>query len=137
MVLKYFREDINKMLIKSYGSFWNPDIIDWKKSHLHGEVKEEDSKTLKSVSHTIDFWHAKGIYVLHSDFKTIYVGKAFGTSIGKRVCDHLTDRLAGRWDMFSWFSVSSPRFTKKDVSQPGQRQLKPDTIVDTLDVEAQ
>jgi hypothetical protein len=121
------------MLVKSYGSYWNPDIIDWKKSKLDGVVKDIDKKTNKSVKHTIDFWDAKGIYVLHSDFKAIYVGKAFKTSIGKRLCDHLSDRLAGRWDMFSWFSVSSPRFTQKDVSQPGQRQIKPDTIVDTLE----
>jgi hypothetical protein len=35
--------------------------------------------------------------------------------------------------MFSWYSVSSPRITTKDVSQPGQRQLKPETITDTLE----
>ena len=121
------------MLIKSYGSYWNPDIIDWKQSMLEGEVKELDSQTKKQKKYTINFWDAKGIYVLHSEFRAIYVGKAFKTSIGKRVSDHLVDRLAGRWDMFSWFSVSNPRFTQNDVSQPGQRQLRPDTIVDTLE----
>jgi|LakMenEpi03Aug12_release.lakeMendotaPanAssembly.Ray.scaffolds.fasta_scaffold381458_2 hypothetical protein len=120
------------MLIKSYGQFWNPDIVDWGgggagNGLLTGRIKR------KKVWHEIDFWGAKGIYVLHSDFKSIYVGKAFGTSIGRRLRDHLSDRLAGRWDMFSWYSVSSPRITTKDVSQPGQRQLKPETITDTLE----
>ena len=94
---------------------------------LEGNIKK-DNKT-----YLINFWEAKGIYVLHSDFRAIYVGKAFGTSIGKRLRDHLTDRLAGRWDMFSGYSVSSPRTTQLDVAQPGQRQVNPDTVVSTLE----
>lgn len=120
------------MLVKCYGQFWNPDIIEWGgdgsgDGKLLGDIKREEKK------HEIDFWSAKGIYVLHSDFKSIYVGKAFKTSIGKRLRDHLADRMAGRWDMFSWYSVSRPRITQGDVSQPGQRQLTPDTIINTLE----
>lgn len=81
----------------------------------------------------IDFWEARGIYVLHDNFKAIYVGKAFGSSIGERLRDHLSDRLAGRWDMFSWFSISAIRKTQRDVSQPAQRQVKPETVVDTME----
>ena len=120
------------MLVKCYGQLWNPDIIDWVASgggggKLLGDIKRNGKK------HQINFWAAKGIYVLHSDYRSIYVGKAFGTSIGSRLRDHLTDRLAGRWDMFSWYSVSSPRITKRDVSQPGQRWLKPETVINTLE----
>lgn len=115
------------MLIKAYGNFWNPDIVEWTLAKLDGNIKRN------GTTHLINFWEAKGIYVLHSDFKSVYVGMAFKTSIGKRLCDHLTDRFAGRWDMFSWYSVSSPRITQGDVSQPGQRQLKPETIVSTLE----
>lgn len=120
------------MLVKCYGQLWNPDIINWGgggagAGNLLGNIKRKGTK------HQIDFWQAKGIYVLHSDYKSIYVGKAFGTSIGSRLRDHLTDRHAGRWDMFSWYSVSSPRITQRDVSQPGQRQLTPETVIDTLE----
>lgn len=120
------------MLVKCYGQLWNPDIVSWGGSgagagQLLGNIRR------KGVKHQIDFWDAKGIYVLHSDFKSTYVGKAFGTSIGSRLRDHLSDRHAGRWDMFSWYSVSSPRITQADVSQPGQRQLKPETVINTLE----
>ena len=121
------------MLIKAFGTFWNPDIVEWgsvgagNKGSLKGTIKRNNK------SYLINFWDAKGIYVLHADFRAIYVGKAFSTPIGKRLRDHLTDRFAGRWDMFSWYSVSSPRTTQLDVSQPGQRQLKPETVVNTLE----
>jgi len=118
------------MFIKSYGQMWNPDIVNWNGTgtgKLIGNIKRDKSWI------GIDFWNAKGIYVLHSDFKSIYVGKAFSTSIGKRLQDHLADRLAGRWDMFSWYSVSGPRITRRDVSQPGQRLVKPEIITDTLE----
>lgn len=120
------------MLVKCYGQLWNPDIIDWGGGgagggKLIGNIVRNGNK------HEIDFWEAKGIYVLHSDYKSIYVGKAFGTSIGSRLRDHLTDRHAGRWDMFSWYSISRPRITQGDVSQPGQRQLAPETVINTLE----
>jgi len=121
------------MLIKSYGLYWNPDLVDWgsvgagNSGDLAGVIKR------KSKKHIINFWEAKGIYVLHADFKAVYVGKAFQTSIGKRLRDHLSDRFAGRWDMFSWFSISNPRITQANVATPGQRQLGPDTITSTLE----
>lgn len=118
-------------LIKCYGEYWNPDMVDWgtkgagNKGRLVGEIKPNKKH--------IDFWAARGVYVLHENFKAIYVGKAFQSSIGKRVRDHLSDRLAGRWDMFSWYSTSAVRMTRKDVSTPGQRQIKPKTIIDTME----
>ena len=69
------------MLIKSYGQFWNPDIVDWGKKGAGNEGKLLGKIKAESVAygnkHEINFWEAKGIYVLHSDFKAIYVGKAF------------------------------------------------------------
>lgn len=121
------------MLIKAYGQFWNPDIVDWgrrgqgNKGNLLGRTK------IKGRNYDINYWDAKGIYVLHADFKTVYVGQANDGSIGKRLRDHLTDRFMGRWDMFSWFSISNPSITKSIVSVPGQRQLGPQVIIDTLE----
>lgn len=129
------------MLIKSYGEFWNPDIIDWgskgkgNSGSLMGKVKLEKTEggTSKKYSTIINFWNAKGIYVLYNDYEPIYVGKAFLTPLGIRLRDHLTDRLAGRWEMFSWFSLSIIRQTKNDVSQPGKRTINPETINNTLE----
>ena len=53
------------MLIRAFGQYWNPDIVDWgkkgpnNKGRLLGDVKFSDGQTLP-----IDFWEAKGIYVL-------------------------------------------------------------------------
>jgi hypothetical protein len=121
------------MLIKAFGQYWNPDVVEWGKKgpgnagHLHGKV-EIDKKDV-----TIDFWDARGIYILHDNFKTVYVGKAQSNSIGDRLRNHLTDRFAGRWDMFSWFSVSKPNKTNKKVAKPGKRQVMPGTVISTLE----
>ena len=121
------------MLIRAYGLFWNPDIVDrgkpgkGNKGLLQGRVKKDDT------THTIDFWDTYGIYVLHNEFKAIYVGQAAATRFGMRLRAHLTDRSAGRWDMFSWFSLSKINTTSKTVSDPGIRQVSEDTVNDTLE----
>jgi hypothetical protein len=121
------------MLIRAYGLFWNPDIVNWgkpgqgNKGALEGRVKK-GGKT-----YTIDFWEAYGLYVLHHDFKPIYVGQAAETRLGTRLRTHLTDRFAGRWDMFSWYSLSKINTTYGNVSNPGIRQVKEETVNDTLE----
>ena len=35
----------------------------------------------------------------------IYVGRATDQGTGLRLKQHISDRLAGRWDRFSWFGV--------------------------------
>jgi len=101
------------MLIRSYGEFWNPDLVDWgtpgagHSGKFIGLVNQHPKKALKKIptgtgsdkkSKTvqINFWDAKGIYVLYSEFQPIYDGKAFNTSIGVIIRSHLTDRLAGK-----------------------------------------
>ncbi|WP_022835036.1 GIY-YIG nuclease family protein [Salisaeta longa] len=121
------------MLIRAYGTFWNPEIVDWgsvgrsNKGSLPGEVR------IDGETYTIDFWEGKGIYVLHDNFQTVYVGKAFGTDLGKRIRDHLTDRLTDRWDSFSWFTLSTVNKTYANLRAPGKRHLAPETVNDTLE----
>lgn len=120
------------MLIKAYGSFWNPDIINWGSQGPGNKGRLSGWVTKGNWSYEIDFWNSQGLYVLHSDYKTIYVGKS-GNAMGARLRDHLTDRFAGRWDMFSWFSVSGVRTTTYDVSKPGVRQVGPGLVIETLE----
>lgn len=121
------------MLIRAYGSFWNPEIVSWGSvgagnvGQLTGTVK------LNGRKHRIDFWHAVAIYVLHERFRPVYVGKALGTRLGPRLRAHLNDRFAGRWDMFSWFSLSTINTTNPGLRAPGTRQLNPETMLDTLE----
>ncbi len=120
------------MLIRAFGQFWNPDSVDWggKGSGNKGELYRKVKRNKKS--HTVDFWDAKGIYVLHADFKTVYVGKADSAKLGP-LRSHLTDRFGGRWDMFSWFSTSTVTTTESRVRDPGQRTVEPGAVINTLE----
>lgn len=121
------------MLIRAYGLLWNPDSVEWgskgagNKGQLQGKVRR------KRKTRTIDFWETQGVYVLHADFKTVYVGKADSRRLGPRLRDHLTDRFAGRWDMFSWFGLSTVAAGEERVREPGVRQVQPKIIIDTLE----
>jgi hypothetical protein len=112
------------MLIRAFGLLWNPDTVDWgkrgagNKGNLKGKIKRNGH------TYTIDFWEAQGLYVLHADFKAIYVGKADSKRLGPRLRDHLVDRFARRWDMVSWFSLSTVAITHKGVRAPGVRQIE-------------
>jgi hypothetical protein len=121
------------MLIRAYGSYWNPDIVDWGKQGAGNQGRLLGDIRRNGTVHQIDFWNAYGIYVLHDDFRAIYVGKAAQTRLGPRLRNHLTDRFAGRWDMFSWFALSKVNTTSRSVSTPGTRQIAASTVNDTLE----
>lgn len=112
--------------IKTYGEYWNPFSVDWKKKELFGEIK------IKRKSHTINFWKASGIYILILDFKPIYIGQANKT-LGERLKAHIDDRFSARWDMFSWYSVCKENITYKNINQPTNRQIIIPTLIDTLE----
>ena len=113
--------------------FWNPEIVDWgqqgpgNKGTLAGKVRKSGRV------HSIDFWNAYGIYVLHHEFRAIYIGQAASMRLGPRLRNHLTDRFAGRWDMFSWFSLSKVNITSGKVSEPGIRLVSEETVNATLE----
>ena len=121
------------MLIRAYGQYWNPDTVDWgsrgrgQGGRLRGKVRKY------GATHEINFWDAKGIYVLYGDFKAVYVGKTDATRLGPRLRNHLTDRFAGRWDMFSWFATSTVVATEERVRDPGTRRVEPGSAINTLE----
>lgn len=104
-----------KIMIRIYGQFWNSDMVDWggqgrgRKGSLMGTGKPKYKSVTDSVE--IDCWKQRGIYVLHNNYKTVYVGRARGGSscIGDRLRHHLSDHLEGRWDAFSWYGIDSVR----------------------------
>jgi hypothetical protein len=121
------------MLIKAYGEFWNPFLTDWAGQKLEGRAKLQVTRDgeKKTVTHTINFWKATGIYVLYNDFNPVYVGKT--TVLGKRIADHLSDRFAGRWDMFSWYSVCKPNTSSGGVGKAVGRKVSVDSVISTLE----
>lgn len=90
----------------------NPDAVDWRGRDLEGSWRDDGLMRENNPG------SAKGIYVLHHEFNPIYAGEALADSsgIGKRLADHLTDRLVARWDMFSWDSLSKTNKTSPAVA---------------------
>jgi hypothetical protein len=120
------------MLIRAYGQYWNPDIVDWgtRGAGNKGTLPGRGDWGQRRID--IDSWDQHGIYVLHDEFKCVYVGQTANQFLGKRLRDHLTDRFAGRWNMFSWYGVDSIR--KGGTLRPaGTRQVAPTTLIATIE----
>lgn len=95
------KEEIEKenesKIIKLFGMFWDRSKIEWGRGRMRGR------QNTRSVA--VDFKDVRGIYVLYDGREAIYVGQALKTPILKRLKDHTKDRLSGRWNRFSWFSI--------------------------------
>ncbi|GAB5496659.1 MAG: hypothetical protein Phyf2KO_17390 [Phycisphaerales bacterium] len=73
-------------------------------------------------SNPVDFRKQRGIYVLYSDYKIIYIGQAGkgNASLFSRLKRHTRDDLAERWDRFSWFGLD-PVLTSWRLAAPTKR----------------
>ena len=87
------------MIVRAFGLYWNVSAVDWDDKKMLG-VDDESAPQIETNA-----WKQSGIYCLYNEFLPIYVGRALNKNLGDRICSHLTDRLAGRWDSFSWFGV--------------------------------
>lgn len=125
------------MLIRGYGEFWSPEVVHWgERGRSRGELPGV-ARPPSGGPHDVDVWEAMAIYVLWKNYQPVYVGKATGQrGLGPRLRDHLTDRLNGRWDLFSWYSLSKP-LRSGGVSQPGARQVSPSDVLATFEAFAQ
>ena len=86
----------NHKIVNAFGIYWNRNLVHWKTI--------PDLLGIQQVGATeVNFKDQIGIYLLHDSRETVYVGQAIEQPLGKRLKDHTTDRLAGRWDRFSWF----------------------------------
>jgi hypothetical protein len=89
------------ILIKTYGEFWNPELVDWTRSRELLGKRRSDSK-----GPDIDVYEERGVYVLYKDYAPVYVGKADRQSLGNRLQLHRQSwRKGPRWDQFSWFGI--------------------------------
>lgn len=93
------------MRITSYGLFWREDEIDWSP----GQGIKNSFRMLGRIGairtkiRIADFRHQQGIYILYDDYGPSYVGLTRQQGLGKRLKDHRSDHLEGKWDRFSWF----------------------------------
>jgi hypothetical protein len=73
-----------------------------------------------------------GVYLLYDDRNLIYVGRATDQGLGRRLFQHTVDRLASRWNRFSWFGFW--RVTQNgNIEEPSPRPLPADLIVTTME----
>lgn len=87
-------------LITSFGMFWRRDDLNLTqggKLRLFGHQAGKKGR--------VDFADQIGVYLLHDGARTMYVGRVTKPRMGMRLAEHTRDRLAGRWDRFSWFGL--------------------------------
>ena len=105
-------------IIKARGVSWKRNLVDWTK------VKPILLGKERIKSDPIDFSKQVGIYLLHNHYEVIYVGQTSGQTIGERLRQHTQDRLAGKWERFSWFGFYGVN------SDGGLIEKLPDSIID-------
>ena len=96
--------------INALGVYWSRDKINW----IPGNPKILGRQN--AGSQVVDFTDQRGVYLLYDRSEVIYVGRAIDQGIGARLKQHTFDRLAGRWERFSWFGVHG-------VSEDGELNL--------------
>lgn len=83
-------------IVNSFGIYWNRELVHWKSSPDLLGIQQVGAKS-------VNFKDQIGIYILHDNRESIYVGQAIEQPLGVRLKNHISDRLGGRWDRFSWF----------------------------------
>ena len=85
-------------IVTSFGMFWRRNAVQW-------------TATLKLLgmqqigATPVDFNRQLGIYLLYDGREVIYIGRTTDRPLGRRLYEHTSDRMAARWDRFSWFGL--------------------------------
>jgi hypothetical protein len=89
-------EESQYEIITSFGMFWRRSLVGWTTN-----PKLLGMQQLGAAP--VDFGAQLGIYLLYDGREVVYVGRSTDRPIGRRLYEHTSDRLATRWDRFSWF----------------------------------
>lgn len=100
-------------IVSSFGMFWSREAIQW-----GANPKLLGMQQLGATA--VDFNKQLGIYLLYDGREVIYIGRTTDRPLGRRLYEHTFDRLASRWDRFSWFGLLP-------VSESGQLSSLPTT----------
>jgi hypothetical protein len=85
-------------LINAFGMYWERSKVLWEQqTRIYGKQQE--------TSQPVDFSEQAGVYLLHDMQGVVYVGRITEQNLGRRLYQHTTDRLSGRWNQFSWFGI--------------------------------
>lgn len=109
----------NIKVINAFGIYWNRNLVYWKTTPELLGIQQTGATE-------VNFRDQRGIYLLYDNREIIYVGQAIEQTLGQRLKQHISDRLSGRWDRFSWFGFYS-------VDDKGH--LKGRKVFDSLDIQ--
>lgn len=85
-------------IVTSFGMFWRREAIVWSANPKLLGMQQIGATT-------VDFNKQLGIYLLYDGREVIYIGRTTDRPLGRRLYEHTSDRLAARWDRFSWFGL--------------------------------
>lgn len=85
-------------VLTAFGMFWRRDAVQWTTT-----PKLLGMQQLGATP--VDFCGQRGIYLLYDGREIIYIGRSTDRPLGRRLYEHTYDRLAVRWDRFSWFGL--------------------------------
>jgi len=100
-------------IVTSFGMFWRRNAVEW--------ITTPKVWGMQEIGATpVDFCGQLGIYLLYDGREVIYVGRSTDRPLGRRLFEHTIDRMATRWDRFSWFGLLP-------VSEAGRLEKLPAT----------
>lgn len=114
-------------IIQAFGIYWERSKVLWRtEPKLLGKQS--------NASLPVNFSNQKGVYLLYDGREIIYAGQA-SESLGKRLYQHTSDRLSGRWDRFSWFGFYSVDGETGKLNEYNEkdRTIAIGKIIDTLE----
>lgn len=85
-------------IVSSFEMFWRRNAVEW--------VATPKLLGMQQIGATpVDFNKQLGIYLLYDGREVIYIGRTTDRPLGRRLYEHTSDRMAARWDRFSWFGL--------------------------------
>ena len=85
-------------IVTSFGMFWRRNAVEW-----NATPKILGMQQIGATP--VDFNKQLGIYLLYDTREVIYIGRTTDRPLGRRLYEHTSDRMAARWDRFSWFGL--------------------------------
>ena len=120
-------------LICNYGLRWHLDRVAW--SSASGNVGLFGVPRQNRKSTPTDFRDQIAIYVLYRDEEVVYVGQSGSRDnrLFSRLKNHRADRLADRWDRFSWFGLLPVSSDGTLVAKSPSMAVSPAQVLDQIE----
>ena len=120
-------------LICNYGLRWHADRVAW--STAFGTVGLLGVPGRNRRSAPTDFRDQIAIYVLYRDEEVVYVGQSGSQDnrLLSRLRNHRADRLADRWDRFSWFGLLPVVADGTLAQKPAGGSIAPGQVLDQIE----